>query len=308
MKVLVTGGAGFIGSHIVNRLAVDGYDVVVVDNLSTGDQKNIDMKVNIYKEDITNGKNMREIFKNERPEFVIHQAAQINVQQSILDPNYDSQVNVLGTINLLECCREYNVKKFIFASSAAVYGDPDKIPTDVEYSTEPISFYGVSKLASEYYIKTFSRMYGFKYSILRYSNVFGPKQNSKGESGVIAIFVDKYLKSETPTIFGDGEQTRDFIYVDDVVQANVNALSRGDNGIFNVSLNNATTLNNIVDTLNDITNKKLEPIYCEERKGDIRHSRLDNRSTILKLNWFPKHNLYEGLKATYDYYRKTSIK
>lgn len=302
MKVLVTGGAGFIGSHIVDRLIEQSYDVVIIDNLSTGKFENIHAKVKMYQIDITS-EQVKEVFAIEKPNFVIHQGAQIDVQKSLKDPMFDAQVNILGTINILENCKTYGVEKIVYASSAAVYGTPDYLGVDEKHTVDPLSFYGISKHTPEHYIKAYSYLYGLNYTILRYANVYGIRQDPKGEGGVISIFVDKLLNNEAPIIFGDGEQTRDFIYVSDIADANIAALSNGNNTIFNISCNKQTSINKLVEVMNKIANTNLEPIYKEVRSGDIVHSYLDNDKAIESLDWRPKFTLNEGLDRTIKYYR-----
>lgn len=301
MHVLVTGGAGFIASHIVDKLIEEGYEVAVVDNLSHGQEKNINYKARFYKCNIRNLDNLRLIFKLEKPEVIIHHAAQIDVETSIKSTPFDAKNNVIGTINVLECCKEYNTKKIIYSSSAAVYGNPKYLPVDEKHPAEPVSFYGISKYAAEYYIKIYSEIYGLKYAILRYSNVYGPRQDSKGESGVISIFLNKFLNGETPVIYGNGEQTRDFIYVKDIVCANLAALKNGDNEIFNISRNEPITINGLIDVLYKVFNKKIPPEYAPKRKGDIWNSYLDNSYAVSKLHWEPKYCLYDGIKETMEW-------
>lgn len=302
MKVLVTGGAGFIGSHVVDLLIENGYEVVIVDNLSTGKEEFINEKAIFYKKDITDD-DLYEIFEKEKPDYVIHQAAQIDVQKSIDNPVFDAKVNVLGTVNLLECCRKSGVKKTVYASSAAVYGNPEYLPIDEGHRINPISYYGISKHTPEHYFEVYRQLYDLKYTILRYANVYGIRQDPKGEGGVISIFIDKMLKGEMPVIFGDGNQTRDFVYVKDVAKANLLALEKGDNEIVNISTNKPTSINELVDLMNKIMNTSLEPVYKEPRKGDIVHSYLDNKKALDVLGWKPEYSLEEGLKETIEYYR-----
>ncbi|AEM78227.1 SDR family oxidoreductase [Thermoanaerobacter wiegelii] len=302
MKVLVAGGAGFIGSHIGDLLIENGYEIVIVDNLSTGKEKFINKKAIFYKKDITDD-DLYEIFRKEKPDYVIHQAAQIDVQKSIDNSVFDAKVNVLGTVNILECCRKSGVKKIIYASSAAVYGNPEYLPIDEGHKINPISSYGISKHTAEHYFEVYSQLYDLKYTILRYANVYGIRQDPKGEGGVISIFTDKMLKGERPVIFGDGNQTRDFVYVKDVAKANLLALERGDNEVVNVSTNKPTSINELVDMMNKIMNTSLEPIYTEPRKGDIMHSYLDNKKALDVLGWKPEYSLEDGLRETIEYYR-----
>ncbi|HCD08834.1 MAG TPA: UDP-glucose 4-epimerase [Thermoanaerobacter sp.] len=302
MKVLVTGGAGFIGSHVVDLLIENGYEVIIVDNFSTGKEEFINKKAIFYKKDITD-ENLCEIFKKEKPDYVIHQAAQIEVQKSIDNPVFDAKVNILGTVYLLECCRKSGVKKVIYASSAAVYGNPEYLPIDEKHKVNPISYYGISKHTPEHYFEVYRQLYGLKYTILRYANVYGIRQDPKGEGGVISIFIDKMLKGERPIIFGDGNQTRDFVYVKDVAKANLLALERGDNEVVNISTNKPTSINELVEIMNKIMNTSLKPIYAEPRKGDIIHSYLDNKKALDVLGWKPEYSLEEGLRETIEYYR-----
>ncbi|HHW58009.1 MAG TPA: SDR family oxidoreductase [Clostridia bacterium] len=302
MKVLVTGGAGFIGSHIVDLLIENGYEVVIVDNLSTGKEEFINKKAVFYKKDITDD-DLYEIFEKEKPDYVIHQAAQIDVQRSIDDPVFDAKVNILGTVNLLESCRKSGIKKVIYASSAAVYGNPEYLPIDEGHRINPISSYGISKHTAEHYFEVYSQLYDLKYTILRYANVYGIRQDPKGEGGVISIFTDKMLKGERPVIFGDGNQTRDFVYVKDVAKANLLALERGDNEVVNISTGKPTSINELVEIMNKIMNTSLKPIYTEPRKGDIMHSYLDNKKALDVLGWRPEYSLEDGLKETIEYYK-----
>ena len=235
MKVLVTGGAGFIGSHIVDMLIEDGHEVIIIDNLSTGKKEFINKKATFYLLDI-NSPQLEQIFSKEKPEYVIHQAAQVDVALSIQDPVCDADSNILGTIRLLECCKKFKIRKIIYASSCAVYGETNDCSIHENFIVQPLSFYGASRYTSELYIQLNHKFSGTPYTILRYANVYGPRQTPKGEGGVIAIFMQKALKGEQPVIFGDGEQTRDFVYVKDVASANLSALKNGTNEIINIGL------------------------------------------------------------------------
>lgn len=298
MKVMVTGGAGFIGSHIVDRLIELHHDVCIVDNLSTGKDENINKGARFYKYDITNLDAMRIIFNFEKPDVLIHNAAQISVQSSLKKPGIDADSNILGTINILQCCIEYGTKKIIYPSSAAAYGEPKYLPIDEEHPIQPISFYGISKHTPEHYIKAYSLLYGLKYTIFRYANVYGPRQDAKGEGGVVSIFIDKILNNESPVIFGNGEQTRDFVYVKDVAEANILALGKGDNEIINVSTNNPISVNQLNYMIQSIVENGKCVIYEEERKGDIKYSYLDNSKAKWLLNWNNKYSIQDGLRET----------
>lgn len=295
VKVLVTGGAGFIGSHVVDKLVDSGYEVVVVDNLSTGKREYIHSEAKFYQADITAAE-ITEVFDAEKPEFIIHHAAQINVQSSIVDPTRDANLNIVGTVNLLTNAVKYGVRRVVYASSAAAYGNPVYLPIDEKHPISPMSFYGLSKYAPERYIELFSSLYGLDYTILRYANVYGPRQDPKGEAGVVSIFVDKILNNESPAIYGDGLQTRDFVYVKDVADANVTALRSAVNGVFNVSSCEQTTINDLLGIINGIVRENIEPTYCSSRDGDIVHSYLDNSSITASLGWRPGFGLRTGLE------------
>lgn len=293
MKVLVTGGAGFIGSHTVDLMLQKGVQVVIVDNLRTG--KIINKAAKFYQVDICSG-DLGQIFEIERPEFVIHLAAQVSVNESLTDPWTDAQINILGLINLLNNCIQYDIKKIIFASSAAVYGKPIVSVVEEEHQTVPISFYGLSKLTAESYIKMYAKLHGLKYAILRYANVYGTNQLLSGEGGVVAIFIDTLLKNKTPVIFGTGEQTRDFIYVKDVARANFLVLTNGDNEIINISSNTATTINELLLVIQSIFKKEISPIYRPPKEGDIFYSVLSNTKAKNLLKWETGCLLEEGLE------------
>jgi UDP-glucose 4-epimerase len=225
MKILVTGGAGFIGSHVVDAYLELGHEVVVVDNLSSGSIENLNPKAKFYKMDIRDS-DIEDLFKNEKPDIVNHHAAQMDVRKSVEDPIYDADVNIIGSLNLLQNCIRYGVKKFIFASTGgAIYGEQDYFPADEEHPTRPLSPYGVAKLTVEKYLYFYKEVHGLNYVVLRYANIYGPRQNPHGEAGVVAIFTSKMLKGEQPVINGDGFQTRDYTFVGDVVRANVLALN-----------------------------------------------------------------------------------
>ncbi|WP_307794997.1 NAD-dependent epimerase/dehydratase family protein [Alkalihalobacillus sp. BA299] len=242
--VLVTGGASFIGSHIVDLLLKTGYEPIIIDNLSTGEKENIPKNITMYKMDILSSEVIN-VFSKEKPDYVIHQAAQVDVTRSMKSPLTDASVNIMGTLNLLKYCKTFKIKKFIYASTSAVYGNTSDCSITEYFPIQPISYYGVSKHSSELYIKLFHHQYHLPYTILRYANVYGPRQTPKGEGGVISIFIKKLLKSEIPIIFGDGNQTRDFIYVKDVANANIRSLSYGDNKVINISRNEKVTINEL---------------------------------------------------------------
>lgn len=302
MKVLVTGGAGFIGSNLVDKLLALNHEVIVIDNLYTGNKEYINPKAKFYNMDIR-GKNIIEVFKKEQIDIVYHLAAQVDVNKSIINPKFDSDINIVGIINILDNCMKYNVRKIIYSSSAAVYGEPKYLGIDEKHPINPVSFYGLSKYTAENYIKLYSKLYGFKYTILRYANVYGIRQNKKGEGGVIAKFIDMMLNNEIPIIYGDGTQTRDFIFVDDVIEANILAMERGDNEILNIGSGEEISVNDLLNMLKKIFDIKIEPLFKSERKGDIKHSFFNINKAYKSIGWKPKYSLYNGLIRTVNFYR-----
>ncbi|MGA7836772.1 MAG: NAD-dependent epimerase/dehydratase family protein, partial [Ignavibacteriaceae bacterium] len=252
MKILVTGGAGFIASQISDAFINEGHEVFIIDNLSTGFEKNINPKANFIKADICD-KNLSQLFEKEKFDIVNHHAAQMDVRRSVADPAFDANTNIIGTINLLQNCVNTGVNKFMFASTGgAVYGEQDYFPADEKHPTSPLSPYGISKLAVEKYLYFYNAQYKLNYSILRYANIYGPRQNPFGEAGVIAIFTTKLLNKEQPVINGNGEQTRDYVFVGDVVKANLLALTDGNTDIYNVGTGLETNVNEIFNKLNSI--------------------------------------------------------
>ncbi|MBA9086783.1 UDP-glucose 4-epimerase [Fontibacillus solani] len=298
MRILVTGGCGFIGSHLVDRLIEEMHEVVVVDNLSSGFIQNLNTAARFVEIDICD-KTISDVFEDFRPELVYHLAAQVDVQKSINMPGFDANVNIIGSINILNQCLKYGVNKIVYASSAAIYGNPKKLPINENFDSRPISYYGLSKYTPESYIKVFSDMNNIRYTILRFANVYGERQSYQGEGGVISIFFNKYLNNETPIIYGDGTQTRDFIYVKDIVSANVLVMNKGDNEIFNVSTNTPVNINEIANKISRITKVSIEPIYRPAREGDIKDSFLDNTKMFKQLNWKPSFSIEQGLLETY---------
>ncbi|RBP02774.1 NAD-dependent epimerase/dehydratase family protein [Rossellomorea aquimaris] len=302
MKVLLTGGAGFIGSNISRAYIDEGYEVVIVDDLSTGNEEHIYPEVTFYKMDVTDT-NFLEVVAKENPDVINHHAAQIDVQTSIKNPVLDAKVNILGTINVLEACRLYDCK-LVYASSAAIYGTPDYLGIDEDHKVDPISSYGISKHTPEHYIALYHELYNVDYTIFRYANAYGQHQIPKGEGGVISIMVDCAVKDALFTVFGDGEQTRDYIHIDDIVKANLIATRTSTNEIVNISTGIPTTLNESLEVFQKESGLKLTIEYKEERPGDIKHSYLKNEKAKDLLNWTPEVGLAEGLKKTYDFYSK----
>jgi UDP-glucose 4-epimerase len=303
MKVLVTGGAGFIGSHIVDRLVDEKYKVVVVDDLSTGKQEYINKKAKFYKLDIQD-KRLEGIFKKEKPDYVNHQAAQKDVRVSVSDPIYDARINILGTINILQNCIKYNVKKLIFASTGgAIYGEQETFPAPETHPTRPVSPYGITKLVAEHYMQYYKTIYGLDYVSLRYSNVYGPRQDPYGEAGVVAVFTQKMLNGGQPVINGDGEQTRDFVYVGDVVEANILAMKNStQENIFNIGTGIETTVNQIFNHLREIINPNIQEKHNPPKKGEQRRSVIECSRAKSVLHWEPKTSLIDGLQKTFKYF------
>lgn len=303
MRVLVTGGAGFIGSHIVDRLVWEKFEVSVVDNFSTGKRVNVNPKAKIYSCNITNSIKLDSIFEAVKPEVVIHHAAQINIEKSLNSACDDANVNILGTLNILQSCVKHCIEKITYASSAAVYGDPKYLPIDEEHPLSPLSPYGVSKHAPEHYINMYKELYGLDFTILRYANVYGPRQDAEGEGGVVSIFVDRIIQEKPVSIFGDGYQTRDFVYVKDIAEANLLAIKNGSGQIMNISTNSQTSVRDLFRVLSVINNTYVEPEYQPSRLGDIRDSYLDNKKAQDELGWQPKYDLFDGLERTLSYYK-----
>lgn len=301
-EVLVTGGAGFIGSNLVDRLLKDGFKVKVIDDLSTGDKQNLAHLENNESFEFIEG-NVRDydlINKTVKGvDAVFHEAALVSVTRSVEDPLLSNKINVIGSLNLLKACVNANVKRFVYASSCAVYGDAEVLPISEDVSAKPLSPYAVDKLATEKYAKVFFDVYGLETVGLRYFNVYGPRQKHGQYSGVISIFIKSFLENKSPTIYGDGEQTRDFVNVKDVVEANMLALSRRSiaGEVFNISSGKAFTINKIVKIIQKITSKEsIDPIYAEPRLGDIKHSYAKITKAQRNLQFEPKVLLEKGLE------------
>jgi UDP-glucose 4-epimerase len=298
VKALVTGGAGFIGSHLVRALADSGIRVYVLDNLTTGNATNVDPRAVMHVADIRSSET-RTLLIRESPDIVFHLAAQADVQQSIGQPDEDADVNVMGTINLLQACHEAGVSKLVFASTSRVYGELQKQCIQEDDPAEPISGYGLSKLTAESYIRLFYQLYGMKYTILRYGNVYGPGQAAKGEGGVVALFIDRLKKGSPLLIHGDGTQTRDFVYVKDVVRANMAAVRAADQRTVHVSTGRTTSINRLAYDLLKLHGSSVRPVYSAARAGDIHHSCLSNAVARHWLRWEPLYGISAGLKETY---------
>ncbi|MFH1416198.1 MAG: NAD-dependent epimerase/dehydratase family protein [Elusimicrobiota bacterium] len=300
-KILVTGGAGFIGSHIADKLISEGHEVIIIDNLSTGNRENVNKKSEFHEMDIRDPKTA-DIFVNRDIDAVYHLAAQLDVRKSVEDPIYDADVNILGGLKLLQNCVKNGVKRFIFASSGGVmYGEcPETAPTE-EKSPFPLCPYGDSKLALEYYLNFYRKNYGLECVALRFGNVYGPRQDPHGEAGVVAIFSGAMLKDTNVKIFGDGEQLRDYVYVGDVVTANVAALEKG-SGIYNIGTGVSNSVNELFNILKEMTEYKKEPEYCPIRGEELIISRLDVSRASRELGWSAELDFKQGLKHTVDWF------
>ena len=300
--IVVTGGAGFIGSHITDRFIQEGHRVIIIDNLSTGFEKNINPKAKFYKVDI-NSSVIDKIFEKEKPTVLCHHAAQIDVRKSVDDPIFDAETNILGSLNLFNSCVRHKVKKAIFASSGgAIYGEQDYFPADESHPTRPISPYGVAKLSIENYLYSYNQLYDLNYISLRYANVYGPRQNPWGEAGVVAIFARKMLNKEKAMINGDGGQTRDFVYVEDVVRANLLALKYPKSDIFNIGTGTETDVNTIFQLLKKETKSSQRQLHAPAKSGEQERSVLDFSKAKSRLKWEPKKDLEKGIAKTVEYF------
>jgi len=305
VKILVTGGAGFIGSHVVDLYIATGHQVVVVDNLSTGCGEFVNPRATLRVADIRSPR-LAEIFEAERPEVVNHHAAQMDLRRSVVDPEFDARVNILGSLNLLECCRRSGVKRVLFASTGgAIYGDGAQPPTPEDHPPRPASPYGISKLAVEHYLSCWEALYGIRALALRYANVYGPRQNPAGEAGVVAIFAHRLVSGEVAVINGDGEQTRDYVYVGDVAEANLRALERHDlTGAVNIGTGVETSVNELFRLLALVADVRGEARHGPPKPGEQRRSALDAALAKRLLGWTPRVGLDEGLRRTVDHLRQ----
>jgi UDP-glucose 4-epimerase len=308
VKILVTGGAGFIGSHVVDAFLAAGHDVAVVDNLTTGDARWINPRARFHETDLRSA-GLARVFETERPEVVAHLAAQASVGRSVTDPALDASVNVGGGVALLECCRRYGVRRVIYSSSGgAGYGDTDVIPTPESHPSLPISPYGITKVAVEQYVSAWVGIYGISGVSLRYANIYGPRQNPQGEAGVIALFCHRLLTGQAPIINGDGGQTRDYTYVEDVAAANVAALEHPEaTGGVNISTGVETSVNDLYQALVQASGSTVKAQHAPARPGEQRRSCLSPALAARALGWKPTVSLAEGLRRTFDFFKKEIV-
>ncbi len=306
MKILVTGGAGFIASHIVDKFIEEGHEVVILDDLSTGFKKNINPKAKFVNLNIRDEK-VSKLFEEEKFDVVNHHAAQMDVRRSVVDPAFDANTNILGTINLLQNSVKHGVNKFMFASTGgAVYGEQECFPADENHPTNPVSPYGISKLSVEKYLYFYFNEHKLNYTILRYANIYGPRQNPFGEAGVVAIFSTKLLKGDQPIINGTGEQTRDYVFVNDVVKANLLTLSDDESDIYNVGTGIETNVNELYNMLNDISGNGQEEKHGPAAVGEQMRSVITSQKLYEKFNWKPSTKLNDGLKETVEFFKKSN--
>ncbi|MBX7221497.1 MAG: NAD-dependent epimerase/dehydratase family protein [Blastocatellia bacterium] len=304
MKILVTGGAGFIGSHLVDAFVAAGHEVFVVDNLSTGFRANINPSATFIEADIRDDR-IKEVVAEVAPDVISHQAAQIDVRISVNNPCLDAQINIVGSLNLLEAAREAGVKRVMFASTGgAIYGEQDYFPADEAHPTRPLSPYGIAKLAVEKYLDYYRWVYGVQTSVLRYANVYGPRQNPHGEAGVVAIFCERMCAGTPLVINGDGEQTRDYVYVGDVVRANLTALADAESDVYNVGTAIETNVNQIFHHLREAAGLDLEENHGPAKLGEQRRSVITARRLAEKFNWQPETDLATGLRHTFEFFRQ----
>ncbi len=304
LRILVTGGAGFIGSHVAEACARAGHDVLVVDNLSRGRRENVPAGVAFEEIDLTDETQMARLFAGFRPQVVNHHAAQVNLRQAWDDPLGDARTNVLGSLVLLRQAVSQGVRQIIYSSSAAVYGEPSSLPVSEEHAIHPLSPYGVSKMAAELYLHSFAAEEGLRYIVLRYPNVYGPRQQPTGEAGVVALFTTQLLAGVRPRIFGDGSKTRDYVCVEDIVAANLRALEYEENGVFNLGWNREITDLEVFETVRAATGCGVEPIFELKRPWEIDRIRLDIRRARSGLEWTPRVEFIEGVTRLVAYWKQ----
>jgi UDP-glucose 4-epimerase len=298
MRILITGGAGFIGSHVADQILTAGHEVTIVDDLSTGRRENLPKEATFYECDIRDPQ-IDEIIAAVRPDVISHHAAQMSVRVSIREPHRDASINIDGTINVLESARRWAVRKVIYASTGgALYGEPSYLPCDEEHRVAPLSHYGITKHTVEHYLELYAHLYGLDYTVLRYPNVYGPRQDPDGEAGVVAIFAGAMLQGLPITIYGDGHQQRDFVYVADVARANVLALTRGSRAIVNLGSAVGTSVLDVFSEISSITGYRYDPRFEAQRDGEVYQIYLTGDKAARELGWRPGTSLADGLRYT----------
>lgn len=303
MNILVTGGAGFIGSNVADAFITEGHNVIIIDDLSSGKQENVNPKAKLYTLDIQDPK-AENIFRDEKIELMCHHAAQMDVRKSVADPKFDASVNVLGFLNLMETGKKYGLKKVIFSSTGgAIYGEQDYFPADEEHPTRPLSPYGITKLVTEKYLFFYKETYGIEHVILRYANIYGPRQSPHGEAGVVAIFASKMLSGGQPIINGDGKQTRDYTFVGDVVKANLLALQYKGSNIFNIGTGIETDVNQLFHHLKKLTGSSCKEEHAPAKAGEQMRSVISSKKIHTMLGWTPSVSMEEGLKQTVEFFK-----
>ena len=310
MKILVTGGAGFIGSHTVDALVASGnHQVSIIDNLSAGKRHQVNPAAKFHEIDIRDADAVRRVIEAETPEVIVHLAAQMDVRRSVADPSYDAQVNIIGFLNLIEPARTRGLRRVIFSSTGgAIYGEQEAFPAPEEHPLHPVSPYGITKLATESYLFFYKVQYGIDYTALRYGNVYGPRQDPHGEAGVVAIFCGRMLEGKPCTIFGDGKQTRDYVFVGDVVRANVTAAGSDVSGAINIGTGIETSVNDLYHTLGTVADVTRAPEYGDARPGEQSRSVISPARATQLLNWRPQVDLAHGLDQTFTYFKERAAK
>lgn len=304
MRILVTGGAGFIGSHTVDALVREGHDLAVLDDLSAGRREQVNPAARFFKADLRDAGAINEIVGRERPETIYHFAAQMDVRRSVAEPSFDASVNLVGFLNLIEAGRRSGLRRVIFSSTGgAIYGEQEGFPCTEDHPVRPVSPYGVAKLATEKYLFFYRAEYGLEYLALRYANVYGPRQDPHGEAGVVAIFCGRMLAGQQVTIFGDGEQTRDYLFVADIVRANLAALRCKTSGEFNIGTGIETSVNRLYQELAAAAGSDRQPLHAPRRSGEQRRSVISAARAAEHLRWRPEVPLSEGLRATFAFFK-----
>jgi UDP-glucose 4-epimerase len=309
MRILVTGGAGFIGSHTVDALiATGGHQLSILDDLSAGKREQVNSAASFAQTDLRDALAVKELIARERPEVIVHLAAQMDVRRSVADPAFDAQVNLVGFLNLIEAAREQGLRRVIFASTGgAIYGEQERFPCDEDHARRPVSPYGVAKFATEAYLFFYKVQYGIDYVALRYANVYGPRQDPHGEAGVVAIFCGRILEGRPCTIYGDGGQTRDYVYVGDVVRANLAAIQSPVSGAFNIGTGVETDVNRLYRELASAAGSSATPTYGPARPGEQRRSVISAARAARELGWRPEVKLADGLAHTFRFFKERSI-